>query len=495
MTVLADLGYGTLYGLVLLGAVPAAVNLVQYVMVAFHGRHDHYRKCDPEFVPRLVVLIPAWNEAPVLRFSVDRMMALDYPPDRLRVAVVDDGSSDGTAELLAAKERAYPGHVQWLHRENGGQGKAHTLNHGLRIVLADDWAEAVLITDADVVFLPDSLRRMVRHLADPDVGAVTAFIREASSPPNWMNRYVGYEYIAAQAVIRRSQNVMGALACLAGGAQLHTRSNLEALGGRIDTSTLAEDTVTTFETQLQGRHVIFDGNAQSLAEEPPGIAGLWKQRLRWSRGNVQVSRRYAKLFFHPSRQHKLGGILFGLMWYSTLLLPVLMIVSSTALLALWFLNGFGLVHAYLQLWIINALIFVFTTAFSLIIDPKTARTSWRHALLFPGLVSLTIMVIAVAPRPMQAVGSWFTDHVGNVASHVLLLFIYLWVAGCMLAAWAVYRLDRTGKARWLVPWLLAVVGYGPLLCAITFSAYVSEMRGASLTWDKTEKTGKVGGAV
>ena len=116
-----------------------------------------------------------------------------------------------------------------------------------------------------------------------------------------MTRFIAYEYITAQAASRRAQNVFGALACLAGGAQLHSRANLEAIGGRIDTTSLAEDTFTTFNTQLAGRRVVFDGNATVLAEEPGNILGLWKQRLRWARGNVQVTLRFKHVWFRPSR--------------------------------------------------------------------------------------------------------------------------------------------------------------------------------------------------
>ena len=152
---------------------------------------------------------------------------------------------------------------------------------------------------------------MTRHLADPGVGAVTAYIKEGSRPGNYLTRFIGYEYITAQAAARRSQNVLGAVACLAGGAQLHSRANIEALGGRIDTSTLAEDTVTTFRTQLRGRRVIFEPHAVVWAEEPGTINGLWKQRLRWARGNLQVTRRCSPaVWFRPWRgapagQHQL----------------------------------------------------------------------------------------------------------------------------------------------------------------------------------------------
>ena len=188
-----------------------------------------------------------------------------------------------------------------LRREVGGQGKAHTLNHGLAAVLADDWMQAVLIMDSDVIYEPDSLRLMTRHLADPRVGSVTAYIKEGSRPGNYLTRFIGYEYITAQAAARRSQNVLGAIACLAGGAQLHSRANLEAIGGRIDTGTLAEDTITTFKTQLRGAPGGLRAARRGAGPRSPApSAALWKQRLRWARGNVQVTRRFCADLVPPA---------------------------------------------------------------------------------------------------------------------------------------------------------------------------------------------------
>ena len=251
MTVLAGLEW-LLVCLVMLAAVPLLVADYQFLLAGLHFRRLHYAKCAP-YLPRVAVVIPAWNEAAVIGTSVDRLMHLDYPLSALRIFVVDDASTDATPEVVAARAAEYPGNVVHLRRDRGGEGKAATLNHGLDQVLADDWAQAILIIDADVIYEPVSLRRMTRHLADPEVGSVTAYIKEGSRPGNYMTRFIGYEYIVASAAARRSQEVLGAIACLAGGAQLHSRENLEALGGRVDTGTLAEDTVTTFQTQLGGR--------------------------------------------------------------------------------------------------------------------------------------------------------------------------------------------------------------------------------------------------
>src|SRR5450755_1601410 len=244
-----------LVAFVIAGAVPLVLANYQFLLVAAHFRRLHYNRCAPRF-PRTAIVIPAWNEAAVIGASIDRLMLLDYPRTSLRIFVVDDASTDDTPDVIRAKADQYPGNVFHLRRKTGGEGKAHTLNHGLAEILRDDWMEAVLIMDADVIYEPDSLRKMTRHLADPDVGAVTAYIKEGSRPGNYMTRFIGYEYITAQAAARRSQNVLGVLACLAGGAQLHSRENLEAIGGRIDTTTLAEDTVSTILTQLNGRRVV-----------------------------------------------------------------------------------------------------------------------------------------------------------------------------------------------------------------------------------------------
>lgn len=480
---------------VLIGAIPLVVSTLGHLLASLHGLRDHDDKADPTCQPRIAVVVPAWNEAAVLETSIARMMALDYPEDRLRLFVVDDASTDATPEIVSEAARRYPGRVVHLRRDQGGQGKAHTLNHGLAHVLADDWAQAVLITDADVVFTPTSVGQLARHLADERVGAVMGFIREASDPPHWLSRYVGYEYATAQLSMRRAQNVIGVQGCLAGGAQLLSRANLEAIGGRIDTATLAEDTVTTIQTQIHGRTVIFDPHAECWAEEPASLVALWKQRLRWARGNIQVTRRFRSVFFRPARDHHLGNAWFGLSWYSTLYLPGFMILASVALVALWFVDHGPALLSFQLYWGLSALLFVLGTVFVLLLDRRIARQSWAAALTFPGLVNVLVMVVVIAPGPMgalagsvlPAIGIAWDDHALDVA----VLLVYLWTSLAMLAGWLVYRLDRVRGLRALIPALVVVVGIGPILCAVTVAAYLAEARGAAITWDKTEKTGKV----
>jgi len=493
-SIAGDVGLWALVALVMLGAVPLVAASYQFALIGVHRFRNHYDDVAPYF-PRVAILVPAWNEAAVIAASIDRLIGLDYPPDRLRVYVVDDASTDATPDVVQAKMLEYPGQVVHLRREKGGEGKAHTLNHGLGIILSDDWMQAILIMDADVIYEPDSLRLMTRHLADPAVGAVTAYIKEGSQPGNYLQRFIAYEYVTAQAAARRSQNVLGALACLAGGAQLHSRANIEAIGGRIDTSSLAEDTFTTFNTQLAGNRVVFEGNATVWAEEPDAVVGLWKQRLRWARGNVQVTLRFRELWFRPHEKHRLGSISFAVFWFCLFLLPIFMIIASAALVILFFVDFPLSWETFHRLWIVNALSYIFITTFALRIDPHTAKKAWREALLFPGLISVTIIVYTCTPHLFV----WCMHHSFNLLHipwtppvlHTIILFAYMWLALCMLVAYLGKKFDKVGRGL-LSPFFVYLGGYGPLLCAVTFTSYIYEMRGAEMVWDKTEKTGKVG---
>ena len=483
-----------LVAFVMVGAVPMLAAAYQYLLVTVHFRRNHYQECAPYF-PRTAILVPAWNEAAVIGASIDRLMMLDYPPDALRVFVVDDASTDDTPDVIKAKAVQYPGQVVHLRRDKGGEGKSHTLNHGLRTILADDWMQALLIMDADVIYEPDSLRMMTRHLADARVGAVTAYIKEGSRPGNYLTRFIGFEYITAQAAARRSQNVLGAVACLAGGAQLHSRDNLEAIGGRIDTTSLAEDTFTTFKTQMAGRRVVFEPHATVWAEEPGDIGGLWKQRLRWARGNVQVTKQFKHVWCRPSPVHRLGSVSFSVFWFCLFLLPVFMILASASLITLYFSDFAMAWMVFHVLWIINALTYVFITSFVLMIDWVTGRHAWVEGILFPGVVSLSIIIAACFPRLLRMIFYGLLPVLGIVLTpaerRALVLFAYAWLAGSMLVAYLGKAIEPRRYGRVLSAVFIYVAGYGPLLCACTFASYIKELRHAEMKWDKTEKTGKV----
>lgn len=476
--------------LVLIGMLPILATAVQFLLLPLHALRNHYGKAAP-YHPRIAVIIPAWNEGLVIGPAIERLLQLEYPASRLRVFVVDDASTDDTPVIVAEKSQAYPGRVVHLRRDKGGEGKAHTLNHGLGIALADEWTEAVLIMDADVIFARDSLRKLSRHLADPEVGAVTAYIAEGSEDRNYLTRFIGIEYVIGQLAARRSQNLNGAMACLAGGAQLHSRENLEAIGGRIPTGTLAEDTMTTFEGQIHGRKMVFEPQAVVLAEEPRTIDGLWKQRLRWARGNVQLTSIYRKIWFRPSRTHNLGNIVFGLTWFSILLLPAFMILASAGMLGLLFLHSDLAESVFRVLWISAACVYLFSMIYAVQLDPRTGRRSWREALLFPGFGAIFLVAVALFPRTFASVLGDLGFDLTDQRRFLIAALFYLWGPICLVGVWLARLVERLPAGRFFAGFLLYACGYGSLLCAITVDSYIKEWRHADASWIKTEKIGRV----
>ncbi|MEM7606656.1 MAG: glycosyltransferase [Myxococcota bacterium] len=472
--------------IVLLASTPVVSGIYQFALVGLSVLKTHLDRSG-NVMPRVSVVVPAWNEVAVIGATIERLMKLNYPADRLRVYVVDDASDDGTPEAVLARAEVYPGRVFHVRREAGGEGKAHTLNYGLRVLWQSDWTQAVLIMDADVIFTADSLLQMARHLADPKVGAVTAYIKEGSAHPNYVQRFVGFEYITATAAARRAQNVLGFLACLSGGAQLHTRENLLAIGGEIFSDTLAEDTFTTFRTQLEGRIALFEPNAIVYAEEPDGLVGLWKQRLRWARGNVQITQAYASLWFNRRRHPTLGSPSMAILWFSIFLMPIFQLFASAGLLTLYVLDPSVAWQLFRVFWILAGVAYLLVLFISLAIDTESAKRTWAEGVMFPGFVALILIVGSLIPPVLDGLFGRFPE-----LEQPIVLLAYAWPTLSMVLAWGAKEFEaRNDRLRWLPRWMLYIVGYGPFLSAVTFAAYVAEMRGASLAWDKTVKTGKV----
>jgi cellulose synthase/poly-beta-1,6-N-acetylglucosamine synthase-like glycosyltransferase len=477
--------------LVVLGTLPVLAGLYQFLLVPFSLFSAGLDRVE-EHVPQLSVLIPAWNEGSVIGLTIERLMEVDYPKDRLRIYVVDDGSSDETPRIVIEKSKTFPDNVFHIRRVAGGEGKAHTLNYGLKTLWQSTWTEALLIMDADVIYSSSSLRKMARHLADPSVGAITAYVKEGSSNPGYVQRFITFEYITATGASRRAQNSLGFLACLSGGAQMHSRANMMAIGAQIFSDTLAEDTFTTFRTQMAGRRAIFEPNALVYAEEPASLNMLWKQRLRWGRGNVQITSVFRELWMQPGLHRQLGSVSMSLLWFTIFLMPAFQVATSISLIALYFVDAALSWVLFQNFWILSSLVYLLVTLASFVVDTESSRKSFVEGILFPGVFSLLIMIYSLWPPIgllLEPLREYCVLHPGLETGFTL--FLYVWVSGAMAVAYAAVRVENVKKLQWLAPILIYIAGYGSLLCAVTVGAYIKEWRGAARTWDKTEKTGTV----
>ncbi len=117
-----------------------------------------------EALPSVTLIISAYNEEEVLERKLENAVALDYPKDRLEIVVVSDGSTDRTVEI--AKEFASRGVT--LHEYTANRGKNLALNESMPRVKGD----ITVFTDANGMYEPDAMRKLVQPFANPEVGSV-----------------------------------------------------------------------------------------------------------------------------------------------------------------------------------------------------------------------------------------------------------------------------------------------------------------------------------
>ena len=265
---------------------------------------------DPATGPLISVLIPCFNEEKVIEASVRRILASEWK--NLEVLVLDDGSSDATSEIVR-KSFADEPRVTLLTFENGG--KARALNRGLAQVRG----EVIVALDADTLFPPETLAQLARWFVDPKVGAVagTAIV---GNRQNLITRWQALEYVTAQNLERRALAALGAVTVVPGAVGAWRRSALRELGGYPD-DTLAEDQDLTLAFQRAGWQVQFDPEARAYTEAPDTVAGLLKQRFRWSFGTLQCLWKHRGGLFDLKRP-VLGFVALPQIWLFQIVLTV-----------------------------------------------------------------------------------------------------------------------------------------------------------------------------
>lgn len=246
--------------------------------LAVNGNRRKNRPVAPEIVPdRFVsVLIPAYNEAKVIEASIRRVLASEQV--RVEVIVLDDGSQDGTGDLVRAAFADEP-RVKLLTLENGG--KARALNHGLALARGD----IVIALDADTQFEPLTIARLARWFEDPEVGAIAGNAK-VGNRINLVTRWQAVEYVTSQNLERRALASLDAIMVVPGAVGAWRKAALEDVGG-YPIDTLAEDQDLTIAIQRKGWRVGYDIDAVAWTEAPESFRALAKQRFRWAFGTLQ----------------------------------------------------------------------------------------------------------------------------------------------------------------------------------------------------------------
>jgi cellulose synthase/poly-beta-1,6-N-acetylglucosamine synthase-like glycosyltransferase len=156
------------------------------------------------WLPSVTVLIPAYNEAQNIATTIQNKLEQDYPSDRLEIIVISDGSTDGTDDIV----REFSSRNVRLIRRDQREGKAAGLNEGVRHASG----EILVFSDANSLFAPDAIRRMMENFADPEIGYVTGKlaykIRSNGIAGNGCSAYMKYEN-AVRTLETRAGSIIG----------------------------------------------------------------------------------------------------------------------------------------------------------------------------------------------------------------------------------------------------------------------------------------------
>lgn len=240
------------------------------------------RKVNPK-LPFVSVIIPAFNEESNIAQCIESVLRLDYPA--YEVIIVDDGSRDLTLPIIENYDVS-------LIRLRHNRGKVAALNKGIEKAKG----EIIFFTDSDSALDPMALRYLVGNFSDPSIAAVAGNV-VLKRNDSYLKRMQTLEYLYGQAVIKEAQVRSGdSVSICPGPATAFRRSVLLETGGYRN-RTLAEDFDITIDLLELGYKAVYEPRAISYTTAMTTWNGLRKQRIRWSRGHLQVYREHHETLF------------------------------------------------------------------------------------------------------------------------------------------------------------------------------------------------------
>ncbi|HEI6283069.1 TPA: poly-beta-1,6 N-acetyl-D-glucosamine synthase [Staphylococcus aureus] len=226
----------------------------------------------------ITFLLACYNESETIEDTLSNVLALKY--EKKEIIIINDGSSDNTAELIY-KIKENNDFIFVDLQEN--RGKANALNQGIKQASYD----YVMCLDADTMVDQDAPYYMIENFKhDPKLGAVTGNprIRNKSSI---LGKIQTIEYASLIGCIKRSQTLAGAVNTISGVFTLFKKSAVVDVG-YWDTDMITEDIAVSWKLHLRGYRIKYEPLAMCWMLVPETLGGLWKQRVRWAQGGHEV---------------------------------------------------------------------------------------------------------------------------------------------------------------------------------------------------------------
>ena len=273
-------GYSTLVAVYLLSRFALAL---QYVPPTLADPR-------PEFLPKVTVVIPAMNEADVIERTIRAAAGSDYPQHLLEVVAIDDGSTDGTGDIMLAMAAEFDTVEAVIFPEN--QGK----REGMATGIVRGTGDVVVFIDSDSRVAPDAIRRIVQYFAYEDVGAVSGLADVDNREVNLLTKMQAVRYYVAFNVVKSAEARFGAVSCCSGAFSAYRRSAVDAvmaewlrqsfLGTK---STYGDDRSLTNYVLRDGWRILYAPDARSATMVPETLRLFLRQQLRWKKSWIRES--------------------------------------------------------------------------------------------------------------------------------------------------------------------------------------------------------------
>jgi cellulose synthase/poly-beta-1,6-N-acetylglucosamine synthase-like glycosyltransferase len=274
---------------------------------------------------RFVFLVPARNEELVIRNTVDSLLALEHCA--VNVLVIDDGSTDRTADLIEAYD---DGRLELIRRvaPEAGLGKGAALNAAyahIDSILAREGCcrddVIVAIVDADGQLPSDALHLVEPMFSDPVVGGVQLQVRIKNRRTSWIARCQDYEFLTFSSLVQSAREHLGSVG-LGGNGQFTRLSALDTIGPRPWSDCLTEDLDLGLRLTMNGWRNRFTSATFVAQQGLVDVRRVVRQRTRWMQGHLQCWKHIPQLV----RSDLPNKTALDLVWY--LLAPGMTLVLS-----------------------------------------------------------------------------------------------------------------------------------------------------------------------
>jgi biofilm PGA synthesis N-glycosyltransferase PgaC len=229
---------------------------------------------NPDLRPSITMLIPAYNEADVIRRKLENTVNIDYPKDKFEVLVIDDGSTDDTVKII--EEFANKG-ITLLRQPQRG-GKMGAVNMGFQNAKGD----IVVLSDASPDYEAQSLKILMQSFADEKIGVVVGTLALWDAT-NAVAKPAGL-YWKYEAALRKWESRTGNTVAVHGNMFAIRRQLYRPL----KSGTVNDEFSIAMEAIRQGYRVVYEPNAISYDDASANMKDEFKRRVRINAGRFQA---------------------------------------------------------------------------------------------------------------------------------------------------------------------------------------------------------------